>query len=49
MGKSNETETGRDNSTAPWKTPGQSAQDPKNHPPPPESRKEREDRHNETA
>jgi len=33
----------------PWKWPGQSAQDPKNHPPPPPERKEREDRHNETS
>ncbi len=35
--------------TQPWKEPGQSAQDPKNHPPPPPERKEREQRHNETS
>ncbi len=49
MGKTNETETGKDPKIKPWERPGQSAQDPANHPPPGPERKDREQRHNETS
>ncbi len=46
MGKANDTEAGKDPDIKPWERPGQSAQDPEKHPPPPPERK---NRHNETA